>query len=156
MAAVYWLAFGSQSWAYGSRVLVSRRQCWASGSRFWTSDSKFSSLGVDFISGNGFLFLWGVNFGPRGVDFVSRGVVLRFLGANFLPLKVDFLPLRLDFSLSEYVLSPWKWILIFGGRFWAYKRRFWVWEKKSRKSAWYHRHILRKNRRSVGWKNTRY
>ena len=48
---------------------------------------------------------------------MPRGVVLRSLGVNFLPLKVDFWLQGLDFSLPKYVLSLWKWILIFRSRF---------------------------------------
>ena len=88
--------------------------------------------------GEWYLFLWGVDFGPRGVDFVPRAVVLGSLGVNFLPLKVDFWLQGLDFSLPKYVLSLWKWILIFRSRF----GHIWVdsglWERNSKKCFWYY------------------
>ena len=126
---------------------------------FWSQDVDVGHLVVDFgppivnfrvwelilSLSELFLFLWGVNLRLRGVDFVPGSVVLRSLGVNFLPLKVDFWLLGLDFSHSEYVLSLWKGILIFGSRFWEYMGRIWPVREKSRKSAWSYRLIEKKS-----------
>ena len=74
---------------------------------------------------------------------MPRGVVLRSLGVNFLPLKVDFWLQGLDLSLPKYVLSLWKWILIFRSQF-GHNESILGSERETRKSAFDIIHFAKK------------